>query len=72
MDFAVPEEVEMLKQTLRRFVTEEVIPLETANSLTWDTPPPKELRKQVRLRSKELGLCGIDRLKGGLGNDAAF
>ncbi len=28
MDFAVPEEVDMLKQTLSRFVTEEVIPLE--------------------------------------------
>ncbi len=60
MDFAVPEEVEMLKQTLRRFVTEEVIPLERANNLTWDTAPPKELRKQVRLRSKELGLYGVD------------
>jgi alkylation response protein AidB-like acyl-CoA dehydrogenase len=60
MDFAVPEEVQMLKQTLGRFVTEEVIPLERANNLTWDTAPPKELRKQVRLRSKELGLYGVD------------
>jgi alkylation response protein AidB-like acyl-CoA dehydrogenase len=60
MDFAVPEEVQMLKQTLGRFVTEEVIPLESANDLTWDTAPPKELRKQVRLRSKELGLYGVD------------
>ena len=25
MDFAVPEEIEMLRQTLRRFVTDEVI-----------------------------------------------
>jgi alkylation response protein AidB-like acyl-CoA dehydrogenase len=60
MDFAVAEEVELLKQTLRRFITEEVIPLERANDLTWDTAPPKELRKQVRLRSKELGLYGVD------------
>jgi alkylation response protein AidB-like acyl-CoA dehydrogenase len=60
MDFAVPEEVELLKQTLGRFITEEVIPLERANNLTWDTAPPKELRKQVRLRSKELGLYGVD------------
>ena len=60
MDFAVPEEVELLRQTLRRFITEEVIPLERANNLTWDTPAPKELRKQVRLRSKELGLYGVD------------
>ena len=27
MDFTVPEEIEMLRQTLGRFVTEEVIPL---------------------------------------------
>ena len=60
MDFAVPEEVQMLKQTLGRFITEEVIPLERANDLTWDTAPPKELRKQVRLRSKELGLYAVD------------
>ncbi len=60
MDFAVPEEVAMLKETLKRFVTEEVIPLERENGLTWDSPPPKELRKQVRLRSKELGLYGAD------------
>jgi alkylation response protein AidB-like acyl-CoA dehydrogenase len=60
MDFAVPEEVEMLKQTLGRFVTKEVIPLERQNNLAWDAPPPKDLRKQVRLRSKELGLYGVD------------
>ena len=47
MDFAVPEEIEMLRQTLRRFVTDEVIPLERENSLTWDVAPPKELRKQA-------------------------
>ena len=60
MDFAVPEEIEMLRKTLMRFVTEEVIPLERDNDLTWDVAPPKELRKQVRLRSKELGLYGVD------------
>src|SRR3990170_10527 len=60
MDFTVPEEIEMLRRTLRRFVTEEVIPLERDNDLTWDVAPPKELRKQVRLRSKEIGLYGVD------------
>jgi alkylation response protein AidB-like acyl-CoA dehydrogenase len=60
MDFTVPEEVEMLRQTLRRFVAEDVIPLETENNLTWDVAPPKDLRKQVRTRSKELGLYGLD------------
>ncbi len=60
MDFTVPDEIEMLRQTLRRFVTKEVIPLERENHLTWDVAPPKELRKQVRLRSKELGFYGLD------------
>jgi len=60
MDFNTGEEVEMLRQTLRRFVTEEVIPLEKENSLTWDVAPPKQLRRQVRLRSKELGLYAAD------------
>lgn len=50
----------MLRQTLRRFVTEEVIPLEKENNLTWDVAPPKDVRKQVRLRSKELGLYAPD------------
>jgi acyl-CoA dehydrogenase len=60
MDFSVAQEVEMLKQSLGRFITSEVIPLERENNLTWDAPPPKELRKHVRLRSKELGLYGVD------------
>ncbi len=60
MDFTVPEEIEMLRQTLRRFVIEEVIPLEKEHNLTWDVAPPKELRKQVRLRSRELGLYALD------------
>lgn len=60
MDFRVSEEVEILRRTLRRFVTEEVIPLEREHHLSWDVAPPKELRKQVRLRSKALGLYGLD------------
>jgi acyl-CoA dehydrogenase len=60
MDFTVPEEIEMLRQNLRRFITEEVIPLEKENHLTWDVAPPKDLRRQVRLRSRELGLYGLD------------
>jgi len=60
MDFTVPEEIEVLRQNLRRFITEEVIPLEKENHLTWDVAPPKDLRKRVRLRSKELGLYAPD------------
>ncbi len=60
MDFTVSEEIEMLRQALRRFVTEEVIPCERKNNLSWDVAPPKDLRKRVRLGSKELGLYGLD------------
>jgi alkylation response protein AidB-like acyl-CoA dehydrogenase len=60
MSFEVPEETEALRKSLRRFAEDEVIPLERENNLTWDVPPPKELRRQVRLRSKELGLYGAD------------
>lgn len=60
MDFTVPEETEMLRQSLRRFIGEEVIPMEGENDLTWDVAPPKELRRQVRVMSKALGLYGID------------
>ncbi len=60
MDQEVSEETEMLRTNLRRFITQEVIPLERDNNLTWDVAPPKELRKQVRLRSRELGLYAAD------------
>lgn len=60
MTFAVSEETEALRKTLRQFAANEVIPLERENGLTWDVPPPKDLRRQVRRRSKELGLYGAD------------
>jgi acyl-CoA dehydrogenase len=60
MDFRMSEDIEALNRTLTRFVTEEVIPLERENRLTWDVAPPKELRKRVRLRSKALGLYGLE------------
>lgn len=60
MDFTVPEEIEMLRETLRRFVTEEVILLQREHNLGFDTAPPKDARRHVRLRSKALGLYGLD------------
>jgi len=43
----------MLRQTLRRFVTEEVIPLEKENNLTWGVAPPKDLRKAARAGARK-------------------
>lgn len=60
MSFAVSEETEILRKTLSQFAINEVIPLEQEHGLTWDVPPPKDLRRQVRRRSKELGLYGAD------------
>ncbi len=60
MTFTVPEEIEALRKTLRQFASNEVIPLEREHNLSWDVPPPKDLRKQVRRCSKELGLYGAD------------
>ncbi|MBM4334988.1 MAG: acyl-CoA dehydrogenase [Deltaproteobacteria bacterium] len=56
----ISEEVELLEKTLTRFVREDVLPLERTHGLDWDTPPPKDLRRQVRRRSRELGLYAID------------
>jgi alkylation response protein AidB-like acyl-CoA dehydrogenase len=54
------QELGLIRETLRRFMTEEVIPLQREHGLDPDREPPKELRKRVRLRSKELGLYAID------------
>lgn len=72
MDYASPEDTELLRQNLRRFITEEVIPLEREHNLTWDEAPPLELRRQVRLRSKELGLYGADMPREAGGEGVSF
>ncbi len=60
MSFTVSEETEASRNTLKQFASKEVIALEREHGLTWDVPPPKDLRLQVRRRSKELGLYGTD------------
>jgi alkylation response protein AidB-like acyl-CoA dehydrogenase len=60
MNHASSQEFAPHRQAVRRFVTDEVIPIEREHGLTWDVAPPKELRLQVRLRSKALGLYAPD------------
>ncbi len=60
MDFAPNEEAGILVSTLRRFLREEVIPLQQRERLDPDVAPPEELRRVVRMRSKELGLYGAE------------
>ncbi len=54
MDFDLPEEVRMLKDTVRRFVDDELIPIEMK---TIDGPSLKpEYREALTKKTKELGL----------------
>lgn len=49
-----------LREAVRHYITTEVIPLERDNNLTWDVVPPAGLRRQVRVRARELGLYAPD------------
>jgi len=67
MDFTLPEELRMLRETVARFVREELIPLEpivirreAERGLT-DTPLiPPEADEKLNRKAKEIGLYGID------------
>ena len=58
MDTELPEEFRLLKDMVRRFVDEELIPLE-GKSLDGQTLKP-ELERHLTERCKELGLWQID------------
>ena len=67
MDFRLPEELRMLKDTLRRFIDAEVIPIERE---AYDGPEMvPEIRRRLEARARELGVWGIDvpESLGGLG-----
>jgi (R)-benzylsuccinyl-CoA dehydrogenase len=67
MDFTLPEELRMLRETVARFVREELMPLESTvirreaeRGLT-DTPLiPPEAEERLTRKAKEIGLYGID------------
>ena len=67
MDFTLPEELRMLRETVARFVREELIPLEpivirreAERGLT-DTPLiPPETEEKLNQKAKEIGLYGVD------------
>jgi acyl-CoA dehydrogenase len=60
MDFTIPEEIEMLRQSLRKFIEKEVIPMEQKAAFDPDEGVPQDLLKKVRERSHELGFWAID------------
>jgi acyl-CoA dehydrogenase len=60
MDFTIPEEIEMLRQSLRKFIEKEVIPMEEKAGYDPDDGVPQDLLQNVRTRSYELGFWAID------------
>ncbi len=59
MDFNLPEELQMLKETVRRFVDEELIPLEAEFRPEAD-PMPHKLLRPLQGKAKSIGLWLLD------------
>ncbi len=72
MDFELPEESRLLQQTVRRFVDEELIPLE-AGAKFEDDNIPEETKKAIQKKVQELGLWNLSLPKeyGGSGFDVS-
>jgi acyl-CoA dehydrogenase len=61
MNFELPEEIRMLRDTVRKFVDRELIPIE--RQARDETRPHKlrpELRQHLLAKAKEIGLAGYD------------
>ncbi len=58
MDFNIPEELRMLRDSARRFVEQELLPLEPAYA---DEPDiPDDVRARLQAKAKELGFWAFD------------
>ena len=58
MDYQLPEELRMLRETLRRFIDNEVIPIEREAYDGHEMVP--EVRSRLEARARELGIWMID------------
>jgi acyl-CoA dehydrogenase len=58
MNFELPEEIRMLKETVRRFVDRELIPIERETRIGNKLKP--EVRAHLEAKATELGLAGYD------------
>jgi acyl-CoA dehydrogenase len=67
LNFDLPDEIRMLKDTVRKFVDRELIPIERTSRVGHKLKP--EVRAHLRAKAQELGLTGYDvpRAYGGLG-----
>jgi acyl-CoA dehydrogenase len=60
MDFNLPEEIQILKNTVRRFVDKELIPLEREYRHDSEGPMPEHLLKPLQEKAKAMGLWMLD------------
>src|SRR5215510_9804447 len=58
LNFDLPEEIRMLKETVRKFVDRELIPIERTARNGHKLKP--EVRAHLQAKAKELGLAGYD------------
>jgi acyl-CoA dehydrogenase len=58
MDFNLPEELQLLKDTLRKFVDNELIPIEMQSIENMELKP--EIRERLEKKTKEMGLWMFD------------
>ncbi len=58
MDFNLPEELQMLKDTVRKFVDKELIPIEMHTIENMDLKP--DIRERLEKKTKEMGLWMFD------------
>ena len=60
MDFNLPEEIQILRETVRRFVDKELIPLEREYRHDSEGPMPEHLLKPLQEKTKAMGLWMLD------------
>ncbi len=60
MDFNLPEEIQILRDTVRRFVDKELIPLEREYRHDSEGPMPEHLLKPLQEKTKSMGLWMLD------------
>ena len=58
MDFNLPEELQMLKDTVRKFVDKELIPIEMHTIENMELKP--DIRERLEKKTKEMGLWMFD------------
>src|SRR4030095_11514342 len=60
MDFNLPEEIQILRETVRRFVDKELIPLEREYRHDSEGPMPEHLLAPLQEKTKSMGLWMLD------------